>query len=248
MQTKTQIPVTNSKFNLWGFWIIAILSLVLAKAPLFGWILAPVTQFTTMVHELGHAFVCMGTGGMVNGLTIVSDGQGHGGITQCLGGNPFLYTQSGYLGTAVFGAFLIYLCQFRRLAKPILTILGASFGIATVALVGANVLQTGFQGFFSFLWGIAMSGFLVWAGIKWKPSSANVLVLFLAVQTALNSVTSLLYLVSAESMPGGWSDATNMARMTGIPAIAWAFLWATISVVLVGFTVWRTYGFTPKRS
>lgn len=248
MQAKTQTPITNSKFNLWAFWTISILSLVMTNMPLFGLVLAPITQFTTMIHELSHAIVCILTGGQVSGLTIVSDGQGHGGITHCLGGNPFLYTQAGYLGTAFFGAFLIFLCQFRGIAKPALGTLGVMFGLATVGLVGANVMSTGWQGFFSFLWGMVMSGFLVWAGIKWSPSIANLLILFLAVQTALSSVTSLIYLISAAWMPGGWSDATNMAQMTGIPALVWAVFWAAVSVGLVGFTVWITYGFKTKKA
>jgi hypothetical protein len=211
-----------------------------------SWVLAPITQYTTMVHELGHAIVCMATGGMVNGLTIVSDGQGHGGLTNCLGGNAFLYTQTGYLGTAVFGSFLIWLAQFPRAAKAGLCLIGGAFGLATLALVGANVLHTGFQGFFSFLWGLAMSGFLVWAGVKWKASTANFLMLFLAVQTALNSVTSLVYLAqfSLGMTPGGgWSDATNMQMMTGIPAGFWAAFWALCSIAMVGFTIWQVYGF-----
>ncbi len=245
-KTKATLPIAKSKLNLWGFWTVAVLSLLLANFPVVSWFMAPVTQFTTMVHELGHAIVCLMTGGYVTGLTIVSDGQGHGGLTNCMGGNPFLYTQAGYLGTAVFGSFLIFLCQFHRLAKATLCVLGGAFALATLALVGANVLHTGWQGFFSFLWGIALSGLLIWAGVKWKAGSANVLVLFLAVQTALNSVTSLLYLTQASFGEGAWSDATNMQGMTGIPPVVWASTWALISVALVGFTTWKTFG--PTRS
>jgi hypothetical protein len=114
MQTKAQLPIATSSGNLSVFWVLVGLSLFLPYVPVVNWVLAPVTLFTTMVHELGHAIVCMLTGGMVTGLTIVSDGQGHGGLTNCLGGMPFLYTQAGYLGTAVFGAFLIFMCQFQR--------------------------------------------------------------------------------------------------------------------------------------
>src|ERR1700728_893693 len=168
MSGRTQISLTRSQGNLWAFWGLVAFSLLFANAPIISWLLAPITQFTTMVHEMGHATVCMATGGMVNGLTIVSDGQGHGGLTNCLGGNPFIYKQTGYLGTAVFCSFLIWLCQFPRAAKGGLCVMGAAFAMATLALVGANVLHTGFQGFFSFLWGLAMSAFLIWAGVKWK--------------------------------------------------------------------------------
>ncbi|HEY9774041.1 MAG TPA: M50 family metallopeptidase [Planktothrix sp.] len=244
MSVSTSLPLKRN--NLWAFWALIAFSILFANAPVISWFLAPITQFTTMVHEMGHALVCMATGGYVNGLTIVSDGQGHGGLTNCMGGNPFLYAQAGYLGTAVFGSFLIWLCQFPRAAKSCLCVMGGAFAMATLALVGANVLHTGFQGFFSFVWGLAMSAFLVWAGIKWKPAAANFLMLFLAVQTALNSVTSLLYLAQFSmglSPGGGWSDATNMQMMTGIPAACWAIFWALSSIAMVGFTIWRVYGF-----
>jgi hypothetical protein len=248
MKTGPELTIRKNKVSYWSFWAMAILCLFLANAPVVGWFLSPVTQFTTMIHELGHAVVCMATGGHVDGLTIVSDGQGHGGLTNCIGGNAFLYAQSGYLGTAVFGSFLIFLCQFRALSKATLCALGGSFALATLALIGANVLHTGWQGFFSFLWGMVMSGLLIWAGIKWKPATANALVLFLAVQTALNSVTSLFDLTRF-SMGGmsTFSDATNMQSMTGVPALVWALFWALCSVALVGFTVWRTYGFQARK-
>ncbi len=250
LPAKSQLPMTKGSRNFWAFWAIVTFSLVFAQAPIVSWVLAPVTQFTTMVHELGHATACLATGGQVTGLTIVSDGSGHGGLTNCLGGNPFLYTQTGYLGTAVFGSFLIFLCQFSRIAKGALCVLGGAFGLASILLVGANVLHTGFQGFFSFLWAIGLSGFLVWVGVKWKPSSANLLLLFLAVQTALNSVTSFVALMQASfsSAPGVWSDASNMAQMTGIPAVIWSVFWALCSILLVGFTVWRTFGISSNKS
>jgi hypothetical protein len=250
MSSRSELPIARTRANLWGFWALVAFSLLFANAPIINWFMAPITQFTTMVHELGHAIVCMLTGGTVTGLTIVSDGEGHGGLTNCLGGNPFLYTQTGYLGTAVFGSFLIWLCQFPRAAKGALCVIGGAFATATLALVGANVLHTGFQGFFSFLWGIAMSGFLVWAGIKWKPSTANFLLLFLAVQTALNALTSLFGLVqfSMGSTPGGgWQDSTSMQMMTGVPAWCWAIFWALCSVAMVSFTIWRVYGFSSSK-
>ncbi|MGH9549345.1 MAG: M50 family metallopeptidase, partial [Terriglobales bacterium] len=130
-------------------------------------------------------------------------------------------------------------------------VLGGAMAVASLALIGANVFQTGFQGFFSFLWGIAISGFLVWAGWKWKPGAANILLLFLAVQTALNSVSSLIGLAqySLGFVSGNaWTDATNMAQMTGIPAGFWAVFWVACSLALVGFTMWRTYGFAQKKA
>lgn len=244
------VPVSSigngTTINAWTFWFLVIVSLFLAQMPVIGWLFTPVTQFTTMIHELGHALVCLATGGHVSGLTIVADGQGHGGITNCFGGMPFFYTQAGYLGTAIFGCLLIYLGQYAKLSRPILFALGFAIGMAAFILVGANVFATGFAGIASFLWGLALSAGLIWAALKLKPATANLLLLFLAIQTALNSVTCILALVQYyfgfQSIGGAFTDASNMSDMTHIPALIWSLFWFLSSLAMLGLTLWHTYG------
>ncbi len=235
----------SEKSNAWAFWVITILSLFLYNAPIVGLLLSPISTFATMVHEMSHAIVCLLTGGHVSGMTIVSDGSGHGGLTFCKGGWPFFYTQAGYLGAAVFGCLLIFLGQFQKISKGILMSIGGIIGLASIFLVGFNLLNTGWQGFFSMLAGLAMSGFLIWAGMKWRAHYANLLLLFLAVQTALNSVTSIIFLaqVSLGMTPfDSFSDASSMEQMTGLPAGFWSVMWVLASVLMLGATLYFTYG------
>jgi Peptidase M50B-like len=237
---------SGKTFNVWSFWLLALFSLFLAQVPFISLLFMPVTQFTTMVHELSHALVCLATGGWVGGLTIVPDGAGHGGLTYCHNGLPFFYTQAGYLGTAVFGCFLIFLGQFTKLSKYVLVCLGTAMALASLLIVGPGILTTGFSGFFSLLWGLAMAAGLIYAGVKWKPTTANLLLLFLAIQTALNSVVCILYLVQIyfgfASTAAAYSDASAMAQMTAIPAFVWSAFWFLTSVAMVAFTLWHTYG------
>lgn len=240
-----QLITESEKSNAWAFWLITILSLFLYNAPIVGLLLSPINTFATMVHEMSHALVCIFTGGYVSGMTIVSDGSGHGGLTFCRGGWPFFYTQAGYLGTAVFGCLLIFLGQFKKISKGILIFIGGTIGLASIFLVGLNVLNTGWQGFLSMIAGLMLSAFLIWAGVKWRSHYANLLILFLAVQTALNSVTSIVYLaqVSLGMTPfGSFSDATSMQEMTGLPAGFWSIIWVLMSVAMLGATLYYTYG------
>lgn len=240
-----QVITPSEKSNAWAFWLITILSLFLYNAPIVGLLLSPINTFATMVHEMSHAIVCILTGGYVSGMTIVSDGSGHGGLTFCRGGLPFFYTQAGYIGAAVFGCLLIFLGQFQKISKGILMFMGGTIGLASIFLVGFNVLNTGWQGFVSMIAGLAMAAFLVWAGTKWRSHYANLLLLFLAVQTALNSVTSIAYLaqVSLGLSPfGSFSDATSMQDMTGLPAGFWSIIWVLMSVAMLGATLYFTYG------
>jgi|SRR6516162_3690694 hypothetical protein len=247
LQSQRGAGVAGNVFSAIGFWAVAVASLLLSHSPGFTWIFAPLNVFTTAVHEMGHALVCLATGGHVSGMTIVSDGAGHGGLTFCQGGNAFLYTQSGYLGAAVFGCILIVLSQYPRLSKAILVGIGLSIAAASIVLMPGTLWQVGMlgQGLTSMLWALVMGAALVWSGIKLKPTVANLLLLFLAVQTALNSITCIGDLIALSfglTNMHAFSDASNMADMTGIPAFVWSMFWGASSVIMLGFTLKETYG------
>lgn len=91
-----------------------------------------------------------------------------------------------------------------------------------------------------------MAAGLIYAGIKWRPATANLLLLFLAIQTALNSVVCIMYLVQIyfgfATTSAAFSDATNMQDMTHIPAFLWATFWFLSSIAMLAFTLWHTYG------
>lgn len=243
--SKSAPTAVSSGFNMWAFWLITLVSLILSQTPGISWLFTPINQFTTMVHELSHAIVCILTGGHVTGLTIVGDGAGHGGLTNASGGIGFFFVQAGYLGTAVFGCLLIYLGQFARFSKIILGALGVTVALCTIFLVGFNVFNTGWAGVFSFLWGAALSAALLWMSVKLDAVKANLAVLFIAIQTALNSISCIFLLVQVYCgfLPaGGWSDATVMQSMTGLPQWFWSLIWFLMSCAMLGFTLWHTYG------
>ncbi|MBX9695693.1 MAG: M50 family metallopeptidase, partial [Cyanobacteria bacterium] len=131
--------------NMTMFWTIVVLSVVLSKLPFADFLFAPLNQFATMIHEMGHAIACLLTGGHVEGMTIVSDGAGHGGLTFMRGGFPFIQVQAGYLGTALFGCFLVYIGQFRRLSKFVLVAMGLTMATATVLFIGRALFSESFM-------------------------------------------------------------------------------------------------------
>lgn len=226
------------------FWGVLIASLVLSKIPGAEIFFTPLNQFATLVHEFGHAIVCVLTGGHVNGMTIVADGAGHGGLTMSQGGIQFFSIQAGYLGTAIFGSVLVYLSQFHKLSKGILVGIGSIIGLASIFFIAPTLFSASFvQAFFSLLWAVAMAAATIYAGLKLKDSNANLLVLFLAIYTAMDSLRAISIVLSA-TMFGStvWSDATVMEQMFVLPAVFWSFLWATLSAVMLGTTVWFTYG------
>jgi len=226
------------------FWGVLIVSIVLSKLPGAEIFFTPLNQFATMVHEMSHAFATILTGGWVQGMTIVADGQGHGGLTMSAGGIPFIHVQAGYLGTAIFGSILVYLSQFHKLSKGILIGIGALIGIASLIFILPALLSAhAIQAFFSLFWAGAMAGVTIFAGLKLKDSNANLVLLFLAIYTAMDSLRSIGIVIDA-SLFGSMvtSDATSMERLYILPALFWSLMWVTLSAVMLGTTVWFTYG------
>lgn len=243
---------TGSSRSIWLLVLATGLSLVLWNVPVFNWLLGPISVFVTTLHELSHAIACLSTGGHVTGLTIVNDNQGHGGLTFCVGGIPFIYTQAGYLGTAIFGCLFLLLGRSESMSRFMLFMLGCLIGLTSLSLMLGTVFSEGriLEGVGSVVWGLAMAAGLVWCALNLRGKTAHFLFFFLAVQTALNSVTSLITLLTTSfgfSSADTWSDATSMQKLTMVPAQMWAFGWAATSIVMVLGTLWWMYGRPARR-
>ena len=211
----TTFSTTKTFMLIIGF---AALSLALKEVPIVDSLLQPLETFETAVHEMGHALACIATGGSVDGLTIVNDGAGHGGLTFCQGGWPFVYSQAGYIGEALFGCSLILLSRFQRLSRAILVFIGVAIGLGSLMLMPGTIFHQGdwFAGLASMVWGLCIAAAFVLFGAKLPDKWAHLLLLFVAVQSTLGSLSGIwvLLLQSFGLFPGSWSDATNMQKLT----------------------------------
>lgn len=230
------------------FWLllgVVFLSLILRDLPFFSFLFAPFNQFEVFLHEMSHALACVFTGGWVSGLTIVEDGNGHGGLTFTHGGIPFIYSQAGYIGETLWGCFLIALSRFPRLSRYTLVAIGIAVGLVSIYFMPGGILMPGyfFQALGSLIWGLAMAAGLVWIGLKLSDRYAHPVLLFIAVQSCLSSLQGVwvLFLQSLGAFPGTWSDATNMANMTNIPAVFWGLSWSFFSIAMLSWTLWMSY-------
>jgi hypothetical protein len=240
---KPSIPVNAPDILTLGF--VFILAVLLPAIPVLNWVLGPLTSVTTLVHEMGHALACLLTGGTVNGMTIVSDGAGHGGLTFCNGGIPFIYSQTGYLGTTMAGCGLIALARVPRASKIALGVLGFAFGAASVTfmLSGIGASADRWQGIASMATGLFLCAAFLRLAFTLSPKWANMLLLFVGVEMGLTALSDTWYLILLSLGFGGnaWSDATNMANMTHVPAFLWAIGWAAITVWALLMTISWTY-------
>lgn len=240
-QTK---PPRASIFLLCG---LALLSLVLMQEPSLSFLLVPLELLDTTLHEMGHAIFCIATGGTVHGLTIVSDGDGHAGLTMTSGGIPFIFNQTGYLGTTLFGCLMIALGRSQAVARGTLIGLGVLIGVACLVFISQTFLLSGRTGQAagSVAVGVALAVALMFAGAKLSDRGAQILLLFLGVQIGINALTDIVWLCKLSLGLVGqhsFTDATNMAQLTGFPAAFWSLLWGLLSLGMLFGTVKLAYG------
>ena len=91
---------------------------------------------------------------------------------------------------------------------------------------------------------LAMGGAIFFAGLKLSPTLAHYLLLFLAVQISLNALTDVVWLIQISAgMVGAhsFSDATNMAQLTGVPAVVWSIWWGVASLGMLILTLRLAY-------
>lgn len=217
---------TRSRRALWVALGAGILSVVLMYVPLAGLVLYPVRLLVTLIHEGGHALATVLTGGAVRRIELYTDGSG---VTVSSGGWPLLIVPAGYLGAALLGALMLYLLNHSNAGRRSLYALAIGALLLTLLFV---------RNLFGIVTGLGLASLLFAAGGLLPPLAAFFLAAFLAVQVCLNSVLDLVGLTMTTGLfDASHNDAALMARMTFVPPIVWAALWAALSIVIVGVGV-----------
>ena len=191
-------------------------------------IVYPLKVFVVFLHELSHGLMAVATGGRIESIAL--DWR-EGGETVSLGGSAILTLSAGYLGSLLWGLLLVLLGR----AKP-------AIGRSTLLGLGALMLAvTAFyvRGTFGLAFGIGFGSALLVAG-RWLPGAA------VQVGVTAMGLTSALYaLLDIRSdvleRPGQLSDALMLARLTGIPAIAWGILWVGLALTACALLLRRLY-------
>ncbi|HEY1012556.1 MAG TPA: M50 family metallopeptidase [Herpetosiphonaceae bacterium] len=217
-----QLPARQSE--LWLLIGLAVLSGLLGRVWPFHLLLYPFVLFNTFIHEMSHGLAALLTGGSWLNFVVREDGSGQA-ITA--GGVRWIISSAGYVGSALAGGGLLLLATKVSTARHVLLGLGIVFGLLCLLYV---------RNIFGILVGVAMTAALVWAGLKLQERWANLLLLFLAVQTGLNALDSLFGLMKLSTFHRGQvTDAANMQQATGVPSVVWALLWSG----LAGLILWQ---------
>jgi len=184
--------------------------------PYGAYITLPVNLFVTFLHELGHAFFALITGGNVHEVMIQSNGAGHA-VTS--GGLRLLILMGGYIGSALFGNLLLHI----GLSKP-------KTSIITLYVIIAILLFTAiwwFSSIFTSALLIIFSALAFWLSKKSKANVANLLIIL--------GTASLVYII----MDYNSGPSSDLAKFTEIIPLLPQAIWAIIWLVVVLYITWK---------
>jgi hypothetical protein len=233
--------------------IAATISVLLWFIPYAEFLTYPFRIFVTFIHEGGHALAALLTGNSVANLSVAMNASGETYTTQ--GGliSQIFIASAGYLGAMGFGALLLIL--IRKTIAARLVLLGCGLFVFALTMIYGFIKPifswTAWSGIpFTLLAGTIISVGLILIARFASARVATFFVSFLAVQCVLNAFFDLKTVFFLSFDPAAQTDAFNMARATGIPAIFWTVVWIALALGFLWF-VMRLYvagrdkGFQP---
>jgi hypothetical protein len=222
-------PVTEPEKRINGhqsaLLLAGAISLILWVAPVLGFLLLPLQYLNTHLHELCHAISAVATGGEVAEIKVFAAGNG---VTLC-SGSPWIVPAAGYLGAVVIGALVILFGRSERGARACLRVIAAGLAFSLVCWVRGDLVGV-----------VSCVGWIVvlfLLSTALKERDVIFAAQFVGVQQCLMAVQSLYVLFRISAFQGQQSDAENMARYTGIPALFWAVLWGGIGLTALWLTL-----------
>jgi hypothetical protein len=186
-------------------------------------LLLPLVYYNTHVHELCHALAGVLTGGKVDFVHVLANGSG---VTQTAGGNPFLLSSAGYVGSSIVGGLLILGSGTSESARKMLWVAAGFLAFSMLFFVRGDAVGV--------LSGLAWIAALSLGALLLRGDGAVFAAQFLGAQQCLTSLQAFLALIAVTANDLGHSDAGNMEQFTGVPAIVWSLAWLAFSLVAIG--------------
>lgn len=199
-----------------------VIPVVAAIVVLVFWnsfIVYPLKIFVVFLHELSHGLAAVATGGSIERIELSPQ---QGGVCYTAGGIRFFVLSAGYLGSLMWGALLLVLSSRTRMNRGIVGVLGALTLLVTVIYV---------RSMFGFAYGLLAGAAMLLVAVKLPEKVSDVLVKVIGVTSCLYAVWDIGSDVLTRSIPD--SDASQLARITFIPAVVWGVLWILVSLAVI---------------
>jgi hypothetical protein len=217
--------------------VAAVLYWVVARLlPFGGVVLYPLTLLTTWVHEMGHGLTALLVGGHFEQLMIFRDAAGLAMTSTDPGWPQAAVAAGGLLAPPLLGAFLLAFAHTPRRAQLMLAALAGalvvSLAIWVRSAVGVVVVPL-------------LAALLGWAAWRLSPPRRVLLVQFLAVVLALDTVTRMIgYVFTRQVEIDGrrqLSDIALLAENAGGHYLLWGLLVTAVACGLLALGLWRAW-------
>lgn len=186
--------------------------------PFGSYIIYPINLLVTYMHEFGHAFFALLTGGNVLEIEVKSDGSG---LATTSGGWRSIILMGGYIGSALFGNILlrIWLQDKKDISEKILYLF-AGLLILTAVFWFSSII--------SFVILLLLAGVLI---VLAKYSSYDKVIL------QFIGVASILFIIEDFNV---WpsSDLSKFSEIfVIIPQSVWMIIWLLVVLLMTGFNL-----------
>lgn len=211
-------------------------------------VIKPLKIFTVFLHELGHALMAVIFGYGIQDFKVNFNESGHT-IALTKGWlSSFMISNGGYLGSVLFALLILYLKR-TPFKKYIL-------GSLAILFLAVSIKFSGFS--FALLFSIIFAAVVLVLYMLQKDKLDDWVIDILGIASIAYAVydtfvdTILLQINIQLNLIPGWNektvltDAMQLAKMTGIPAIIWGIIWLAVAVIAINAVLLHP-GKMPKR-
>ncbi|MBU8907639.1 M50 family metallopeptidase [Desertibacillus haloalkaliphilus] len=178
----------------------------------------------TLIHESGHAIAALLTSGKVYSVSLFlnSEGLAQTGTRSWL--SKFIVSYAGYTFSSAIAFISFYFISTGRTAVIF-------YGLFTLAIIN---LLFWIRNVYGILWLFGFLGFCLYIEYNQLSALKEHFTLFVACIVLIQSVsTSFAVLYLSLIQPSRAGDATNLAKLTFIPATLWGFVFFGQSIVVL---------------
>lgn len=199
-----------------------LLALISWSVPALALATLPLQYLYTHLHEFGHAFAAVATGGSNVAILVFANGSGE---TTAIGGIPLFISPAGYIGATVIGAVLLYLSRNPQGARRALLFAAGLLAVGGLLWIRGDVVGVTT----AIVWAL-----LLWAcGAKLRGDTLQFAGQFMGAYLSLASLQAVFDTFGFRGPAAGENDAQILEGITGIPAALSSLLWAGVSVATV---------------
>jgi hypothetical protein len=224
-----------------GALLLAILGYFVIKTivPFGRLIFYPLTLLATWIHEMGHGLTALVVGGHFDHLDVYGNASGLAFTSSAHPWQAGLIAAGGLLAPPLVGALLLAVSRGPRRARVVLAV------VAVAIVASLAIWVRSLAGWIALPIDVAV---LVYFAVRRSPRSRMVFAQLLGVVLAMDTVSRVDYLFSADTMIEGVarpSDIVGVAGAFGGQYLVWGAGLALVSLGLLAFglrAAWRDEG------